>query len=86
LISSGAFVTSSLPGVHADELLSFDNSVAQRNKSSSAVYYYWSGAWRRLGFGTTNVGADQVFMPGGGIIVRKGTNSASPRWMNAPNY
>jgi len=86
LISSGAFAVSPLPGAHADELLTFDNTVAQRNKSSAAVYYYWSGAWRRVGLGTSNVGSDQVFVPGIGVIVRKGTNAASPIWLNAPNY
>lgn len=86
LINTGAFITSSLPGVHADELLSFDNSVGQRNKSAAALYYYWSGAWRRVGFGTSNVGSDQVFAPGAGVIVRKGTNSTSPVWINSPNY
>ncbi|MGZ5505023.1 MAG: TIGR02597 family protein, partial [Limisphaerales bacterium] len=53
LISSGAFSASPLPGSRTDELLYFDNTIAARNKSATAVYYYWSGAWRQVGVGTT---------------------------------
>src|SRR5205823_4490027 len=72
LVSSGAFAASPLPGSRTDELLIFDNSTAAKNKSSAAIYFYWSNAWRRVGAGTTVVGADQVFIPGTGVIVRKG--------------
>lgn len=86
LVSSGAFASSPLPGTRTDELLTFDNSVVAKNKSSSAVYYYWSSAWRRVGAGSTDVGSTQVFLPGSGVIIRKGTNNASPIWTNAPTY
>jgi uncharacterized protein (TIGR02597 family) len=86
LISSGAFAASPLPGDQTDQLLTFDNAVAQRNKSSSAVYYFWNGAWRRVGAGTSNVGADPVFSPGAAVAVRKGTNSPPQVWVNAANY
>jgi uncharacterized protein (TIGR02597 family) len=86
LVSSGAFSASPFPGVHTDELLTFDNTVAQRNKSAAAVYYYWSGGWRRVGAGSTIVGTDPVFAPGSGVVIRKGTNSSSPAWINSPSY
>ena len=86
LITSGAFLASPLPGNRTDELQIFDNSVAQKNKSSSAVYYYWSSAWRRVGAGSTDVGADQVFTPGAGIVIRKATNSAGAMWINSPTW
>ncbi|MDB6058276.1 MAG: Endoglucanase [Verrucomicrobiales bacterium] len=86
LITSGAFATSPLPGSRTDELLIFDNSVAAKNKSSSAVYYYWNNAWRRVGFGSAIVGSDTVFNPGSGVIVRRGTNSVSPAWINSSPY
>jgi uncharacterized protein (TIGR02597 family) len=86
LISSGAFVASPLPGTRTDELLTFDNAVAQKNKSSSAVYYYWSGGWRRVGSGSLDVGATSVFMPGTGLIIRKSTNSVSATWLNTPMW
>ncbi|MDB6056477.1 MAG: hypothetical protein JWO95_321, partial [Verrucomicrobiales bacterium] len=86
LISSGAFAASPLPGSRTDELFTFDNLAAAKNKSSAAVYFYWNSAWRRVGAGSAVFGATQVFMPGTGIIIRKGTNIASPTWTNAPTY
>jgi uncharacterized protein (TIGR02597 family) len=86
LVSSGAFAASPLPGALTDELLTFDNTVAQRNKSSSAIYYFWNGAWRRVGAGTNIVGQSAVFAPGNAVIVRKATNSVSPLWLNSPTY
>lgn len=86
LITSGAFLASPLPGNRTDELQIFDNSVAQKNKSSSAIYYYWSSAWRRVGAGSTDVGADQVFTAGAGIVIRKATNSAGATWINSPTW
>ncbi len=84
LISSGAFEASPLPGTRTDELLTFDNTVAQKNKSSSAVYYYWNSGWRRVGSGSTDFGTAQVFTPGAGFIIRKATNATSVIWTNAP--
>jgi uncharacterized protein (TIGR02597 family) len=84
LISSGAFAASPLPGTRTDELLTFDNTVAQKNKSASAVYYYWSGAWRRVGSGSIDVGATAVFNPGAGVIIRKNTNAVLSTWLNTP--
>ncbi|MGZ5567542.1 MAG: TIGR02597 family protein, partial [Limisphaerales bacterium] len=84
LISSGAFAASPLPGTRTDELLTFDNTVAQKNKSSSAVYYYWNSGWRRVGSGSADFGAAQVFTPGAGFIIRKATNATSVVWTNAP--
>jgi uncharacterized protein (TIGR02597 family) len=86
LISSGAFAASPLPGSRTDEMLTFDNSVAARNKSSSQAYYFWNGAWRQVGNGSTDVGTNLIFQPGTGVIIRKGTNSVSPVWTNAPTW
>jgi uncharacterized protein (TIGR02597 family) len=86
LITSGAFSASPLPGNRTDELQVFDNTAAQKNKSSSAIYYYWSNAWRRVGAGSTDVGTDQVFIPGAGIVIRKATNSSSATWTNSPTW
>jgi uncharacterized protein (TIGR02597 family) len=86
LISSGAFSQSPTPGNRTDELLTFDNSVVARNKSSSASYYYWSNAWHQVGDGTTDVGTNQIFQPGTGVIIRKGTNNVSPAWTNSATW
>jgi len=88
LYESGAFTASSATNAHTDELLTFDNTLAQKNKTPTAIYYYWSNAWRQVGAGTNDVGSVPIFAPGTGVIVRKNTNSGSPtvRWINLPNY
>ena len=86
LISSGAFNPSPTAGNRTDELLAFDNTVTNKNKSAAATYYYWSGAWRRVGAGLTVMDSIAVFSPGDAVIIRKGTNSVLPVWVNSPNY
>jgi uncharacterized protein (TIGR02597 family) len=86
LITGGAFSASPLPGSRTDELLTFDNTTTNRNKSATAVYYYWSGAWRQVGAGSTDVGSNQPLGAGAGFIIRKGTNGSAPVWTNTPNY
>lgn len=89
LIASGVFGASPTPGARTDLLLTFDNSVAAKNKSSQFVYYYWSGAWRRADRPfSENRGSDTVFHPTAGVIVRKDTNAVTNTffWVNNPNY
>jgi uncharacterized protein (TIGR02597 family) len=86
LISSGAFAPSPVPGARTDELLTFDNATALKNKSSTAVFYYWSNGWRRVGSGSTDVGDTAVFQPGTGVIIRKATNSPAAVWTTTPNW
>jgi uncharacterized protein (TIGR02597 family) len=84
LISSGAFSASPLPGSRTDELLVFDNASVAKNKSASAIYYYWNDAWRAVGKGNTIVGTNQVFTPGTGVIIRKSTAAQPTTWTNLP--
>jgi len=86
LVSGGGFASSPLPGTRTDELIVFDNVAVQHNKSAAAIYYYWSGGWRRVGAGATLVGTDPVFAPGVGVIIRKNTNNAASLWINSPGY
>ena len=88
LFESGAFIASPATNALTDELLTFDNVVAQKNKNPAAIYYYWSNAWRQVGAGTNDVGSAPVFAPGVGVIVRKNANGSAPtyRWINLPNY
>lgn len=76
LVESGAFRASSGPANRLDELLVFDNNAAQLNKSNSRTYYYFSNAWRRLG-SSADAGADIIFEPGTGVIIRKGGNGGA---------
>ena len=88
LFESGAFNASSATNARTDELLVFDNSLGQKNKTPAAVYYYWSNAWRQVGGGTNDVGSTPVFVPGVGVIVRKNATIGAPtyQWVNSPNY
>jgi uncharacterized protein (TIGR02597 family) len=87
VIQSGAFQPSPTPGNRVDELLTFDNVVIGKNKSAAATYYYWNGAWRKVGSGNADVGADRVFSPGTGLILRLGPGSpASNLWINDRGY
>ena len=88
LFESGAFIASPATNALTDELLTFDNAATQKNKTPSAIYYYWSNAWRQVGAGTNDVGSAPVFAPGVGVIVRKNANGSAPtyRWINVPNY
>ena len=86
LISSGAFSASPSPGARTDELFVFDDTVVGKNKAASATYYYWSGAWRKVGSGSTDVGTDEVFQPGTGMVIRKGNGTGTAVWLNATTY
>jgi uncharacterized protein (TIGR02597 family) len=85
LIESGAFRTSSTPDDRLDELYVFDNTVAAKNKSASAAYYYWNTAWRKVGAGSDDAGSDVVFLPGAGVILRSGTGSPGS-WTTQATY
>jgi uncharacterized protein (TIGR02597 family) len=84
LISSGAFSPSPSLLSRTDELLVFDNTLAAKNKSASATYFYWNGAWREQS-NPSNLGAVQVFTPGTAVIIRKAASAvAPPVWINTP--
>jgi uncharacterized protein (TIGR02597 family) len=87
---TAAFVssTSALAGGRRDELLVFDNAVALRNKSASAVYYYFNGAWRKAGSPATDPFGSDVIPGGYGFIVRKyqSGSGATVFWNNTPSY
>jgi uncharacterized protein (TIGR02597 family) len=86
LVASGAFAASPSPGNRTDELLVFDNGVARQNKSAAATYYYWNGAWRKVGAGSASFDDTPVFAPGQGFVIRKNAAASAPAWSNSPNY
>jgi uncharacterized protein (TIGR02597 family) len=89
LISSNAFTPSTSPALRKDELLVFDNTIVGKNKAATAVYYYYNNAWRRVGQpATADYGADIVFGPDTGVLIRKaasGTGQAVT-WSHSPSY
>jgi uncharacterized protein (TIGR02597 family) len=94
LYQSGAFTGSSTIDVPADQLLVFDNTTAQINKSPSAVYYYFTGSgnggpgWRLKGDLTTIQDSALVFQPASGYILRKAAsaNPGTSVWSVRPGY
>ncbi len=87
LIESGAFEETPPPGfARKDELIMFDNSLQEINKSSAGTFYYLGGQWRKFGesgdFGSTLV------EPGDGFLIRKADNGVeeSVFWVNRPNF
>ena len=88
LISSGAFAASPNAFNRVDQLFVFDNSVTGLNKSASATYYYFNGAWRKFGQASTIDAGNDVIPAGSGFIIRKGATAtgATVFWQNAPTY
>ena len=81
LFESGAFAGSSSHGSRTDELLVFDPSVEGKNKSPTALYYYFLGSnpgWRKVGGGLSTARDDEaVFQPGVGFLVRKAASGST---------
>lgn len=82
LISSGAFSASTgfLP---SDQLFVFDNTTPQIHKAAAKIYTYSAGAWRLSG-STGDAGADEIFTPGTGVLIRKAANATgvTSMWLN----
>ncbi|HOW67930.1 MAG TPA: TIGR02597 family protein [Candidatus Paceibacterota bacterium] len=85
LIESGAFASSPSRLVRTDELLVFNNTLKQKNKSAAATYYYCNGMWQRFPL-TDDVGDEKPFKAGTGIIIRKASGPTIQLWINEPGY
>jgi uncharacterized protein (TIGR02597 family) len=68
---SDAFETTVTLGNRQDELLVFDNAATGFNKSPSATYYYYNGAWRKDGESATVSYDNETIGVGAGLIIRK---------------
>src|SRR5581483_2999730 len=88
LVESGAFTPSTSTFLRADELYVFDNTQVGFNKSASATYFYYNGAWRKANQDVTVDAGSDVIPAGSGFVVRKATtnNGATQFWQNAPSY
>ena len=90
LIISGAFTPSTGTALRSikDSLLVYDNTVTGINKSSTAGYFYYNGAWRLVGSdGTMDYGSTAIPY-GVGFTIRKVqvSNGATSFWQNARTY
>ena len=74
------------PPVLNDLLLVYDNAAAAINKTPAHIYFYYNGHWADLSNPpyTVDRGADPVFIPGGGVTVRKKLGSGSSIWVIPP--
>jgi uncharacterized protein (TIGR02597 family) len=79
------FRASASPLAPTDQLLWFDPAGTGTNRSASAIYYYFDGAWRKRGVAaTTDFGSDTL-RAGGGFIIRKAAGSGHA-WTYANNF
>lgn len=97
IVQSGAFMSSTgtSPGTRRDQILVFNNGIAQTNKPADKIYYHinyvdpgLTDKWVLAG-DTTNASQDDTVIPAGaGIIVRKYNTSGgvSSYWQNTPPY
>jgi len=94
LFESGAF-EGSATFTPADILLVYDNAAVGQNKSSSEVYFYYTGlaaggpGWRKQGDSPLTIHDNEpVFSAGKGFVIRKGAQPApqSSIWTAAPPY
>jgi len=71
-----------------DELYVFDNAQQAFNKSASAIYYYYDGAWRREGTPVTEDHGTDTISAGAGIMIRKyeTAEDGTSFWVNPSNY
>ncbi|MCB1122649.1 MAG: TIGR02597 family protein [Verrucomicrobiae bacterium] len=69
-----------------DQLLVWDDSTPKQNRPlSDATVYTWDGSsWS----GGNAGGADEVFTPGRGVLIRRGATGSISEvdWQNSPNY
>jgi len=85
LYESGAFSNSPSQFSHTDELLVFDNAYVAMNKAPVETYYRLLAGWRKVGGGSVDYGATNVFVPGKGYLIRKGAVTGGPFlfWINS---
>jgi len=91
---TSAFVNSvkhpALPSIqtYGDRLLVFNNTGSIVNRTPSATYYYYNGAWRKVGQALTASFNTAVINPSEGFIIRKGNalGSGVHVWANSASY
>jgi uncharacterized protein (TIGR02597 family) len=88
LISSGAFTpTTSIFNIQ-DQLLVSDNAQVGINKAPDSTYFYFNGAWRKVGQPTTSDFGNDTIKLGTGFLIRKAPSAsgATAFWINDKTY
>ena len=64
----------------------FDNTLAGMNKPTSGTYFYYLGAWRKVGLPVTTSCDGDLVDPGAALIIRKANGTVgNATWTeNAP--
>lgn len=90
LAGTSAFVSSNSISLLArrDELFVFDNLVALKNRTPSAVYFVIGGNWQKMVNNLPVVANDDVIQAGHGLIIRKykSTTGQTVFWDNHPTF
>lgn len=81
-LANGAFTATTTPFQRKDTLLWFNPENTGINNAASAVYYYYNGAWRKVGSPiTTDFGSTVKLNAGSGFIVRKASAGSTATWV-----
>ena len=84
---TAAFQTSTSILTRKDELLVFDNGATGINKSAAATYFYYNGAWRKVGASPATSFDGEVLPAGAAVIIRKAAGTAgSSTWTQVSPY
>ena len=85
---TSAFKTSDDPDIRADELLVFVNGVSATgmNRAAPLTYYYFDGAWRKVGDDPGNPPdrSSEVLPAGATFLIRKASGAASSSTWSQP--
>jgi uncharacterized protein (TIGR02597 family) len=80
-IAPSSFTTTTVPVLTKDQLLWFDPAGTGINRPASATYYYYNGAWRKVGASSSVDFGSTVLKAGSGFIIRKTANGTSASWV-----
>lgn len=81
-LANGAFTATTTPFQRKDTLLWFNPENTGINNAASAVYYYYNGAWRKVGSPiTTDFGSTVKLNAGSGFIIRKASAGSTGAWV-----
>lgn len=76
-LTSNSFTPTTVPVLTKDQLLWFDPDGNGTNRPAVHTYYYYNGAWRRVGASSSIDYGSVVLKAGSGFIIRKAANGIS---------